>query len=249
MRRAIALALALGLLGVPAGAKTLAKERRTATRGSQPAWGPVETSPLRPGASLGGYCTFNFLYYTPGTATKAPVAYIGTAGHCTDEVGERVENPAVGEVGTVVYDSDAAKSAVDFSLVRLDPGVVEQANPQMFGWEGPTGVTELDALSAGDRIDVYGYGLGVGMFEQTRPRYGVLFDWDEHEYQADMPAVNGDSGAPLLHHPTGTAFGIISRYGLPPEVLVPSTDHGPLMVWILEELAKAGFKDLRLATI
>lgn len=248
MRKAIALVLAAGLLGTPAGARGLDKDKRPA-RSSQPAWGPAETSPLRPGASLGGYCTFNFLYYTPASATKAAVAYIGTAGHCTDEVGQRVENPVVGEVGTVVYDSDVAKSAVDFSLIRLDPGVVKQANPRMFGWAGPTGITELDTLALGDQIDVYGYGLGVGMFEQTRARYGVLFDWDEHEYQADMPAVNGDSGAPLLHHATGTAFGIISRYGLPPEVLVPSTDRGPLMVWILEELAKAGFKDLRLATI
>ena len=35
----------------------------------------------------------------------------------------------------------------------------------------------------------------------------------EQEYQADMPAVNGDSGGPLLHHETGAALGIISRYG------------------------------------
>jgi hypothetical protein len=63
---------------------------------------------------------------------------------------------------------------------------------------------------------------------------------------ADMPAVNGDSGAPLLHDKTGYALGIISRYGIR---VPPSTDIGPLVDWALREVRRSGFPDVVLATI
>lgn len=191
-----------------------------------------------------GYCTYNFAYYTPGTAKAAPKAYIGTAGHCTDTLGERMRHPELGEIGTVVYDSDLVQSPVDFSLVELDPAIVSKTNPTVLHWGGPTRVINEEDLAVGEQIDVYGYGVGVGINEATRPRYGYLVGFTENEYQADMPAVNGDSGAPLLHHQSGAALGIISRYGI--EGVPPSTDMGPLMPWILEELGKAGF-NVRLA--
>lgn len=209
-----------------------------------PAWGGPE-APLRPGSSLGGYCTFNFVFYRPGTATKAPKAYIGTAGHCTDKLGEEAELAGTGIIGKVVYDSDLVKSGVDFSLIEIDPAFVSQTNPEVRVWGGPTRPATVEDFAVGDQVDVHGYGVGVGATEQTRPRSGALFSWTEKEYQADMPAVNGDSGAPLIHHETGAALGIISRYGF---TVPPSTDLGPLMTWILEELDKAGF-DVRLATV
>ena len=209
---------------------------------TKPAWGGLD-SPLRPGTGM-GYCTYNFVYYTPGTAKAAPKAYIGTAGHCTDTIGERMSHPELGEIGTVVYDSDLVNSEVDFSLVELDPAIVGKTNPTVLHWGGPTRIINEEDLVVGDQIDVYGYGLLVGETEPTRPRSGYLVSFTENEYQADMPAVNGDSGAPLLHHQSGAALGIISRYGL--TVPMPSTDMGPLMPWILEELDKAGF-NVRLA--
>ena len=208
----------------------------------KPAWGGLD-SPLRPGAGM-GYCTYNFVYYTPGTAKAAPKAYIGTAAHCTDTLGERMSHPELGEIGTVVYDSDLVQSPVDFTLVELDPAIVSQTNPTVFHWGGPTRVINEEDLAFGEEIDVYGYGVGVGINEATRPRSGYLVGFTEDEYQADMPAVNGDSGAPLLHKQSGAALGIISRYGI--EGVPPSTDMGPLMPWILEELGKAGF-NVRLA--
>ncbi|MFN2587538.1 MAG: hypothetical protein ABR613_05420 [Actinomycetota bacterium] len=212
----------------------------------QPAWGGAD-APLRPGSSLGGYCTFNFVFYTPGTATRAPKGYIGTAGHCTEKLGEEVELTGVGVVGTVVYDSDLVKppSDVDFSLIRIAPKLIGKTNPEVLVHGGPTRAATVEDFAVGDQVDVYGYGVGVGLTPQTRPRSGVLFSWTEQEYQADMPAVNGDSGAPLIHHETGAALGIISRYGF---TVPPSTDLGPLMTWILEELKKSGF-DVRLATV
>jgi hypothetical protein len=215
----------------------------------QPAWGGSD-SPLRPGASLGG-CTFNFVFYKPGTKSSPPKGYIGTAGHCTDELAEKVSQPELGEIGEVVYDSDLVESGVDFSLIEIYPQFISKTNPEVLHWGGPTRPSNDEDLQQGDRIDVYGYGIGFGSAEQTRPRYGVLFSWTDEEYKADMPAVNGDSGAPLIHHETGAAFGIISRYGLPDPFtgdVVASTDLGPRIGWILEELATAGF-NVRLATV
>ncbi len=206
-----------------------------------PVWGALANATIQPGASLGGYCTFNFLFEAPnGTG------YIGTAGHCTEELGERVELPGVGEIGTVVYDSDLVDSGVDFSLILLDSELIDTAHPKMLGWEGPTGYIETANLSVGDEIQLHGYGVVLGQNDLTRDRFGVLVDWTEDEYNVDMPAVNGDSGSPLLHE-SGLAFGIISRYGF--DNVPPSTDRGPLMGYIFRELAAAGWHDVRLATV
>ncbi|HEX2293790.1 MAG TPA: hypothetical protein VHN37_00600 [Actinomycetota bacterium] len=243
VRKIVGLVIACGLLVGASAAPVTAKKARSRV----PAWGG-EDAPIRPGASLNGSCTFNFVFYTPGTATRAPKAYIGTAGHCTDKLGEPAELPGVGAVGKVVYDSDLVKgeyNAVDFSLIELAPAMVSQTNPTVLGWGGPKRVATVEDFAEGDRVDVYGYGLLVGETEQTRPRSGVLFSWTEQEYLADMPAVNGDSGAPLLHNETGAALGIISRWNID---VPPSTDRGPLVVWILEALDAAGF-DVRLATV
>ena len=200
-------------------------------------WGDVASATIRPGASLGGYCTFNFLF-TDGDGS----AYIGTAGHCTDSVGERVALGAGGEIGAVVYDSDenaGANELVDFSLIRLDAEAVADAHPMMLGWDGPTGVLEPSEASLGDQVAFYGYGLVLGENEATRPRFGVLLGIDDELYSSDMPAVNGDSGSPIIHMDTGKALGIVSHYGF--GATPPTTDEGPVMTFILAELAKAGF--------
>jgi hypothetical protein len=216
----------------------------------EPAFGDL-SAPIRPGSQLGTYCTFNFIFHqeayaTAGEPAPVPEVYIGTAAHCTDAVGERVSVGGFGEIGTVVYDSDEAGSAVDFSLIRIDDHLVGQTNPQMRGFEGPRGVVTPASLSVGDLVHVYGYGVGVGALEETRPRSGILTESNQDEYMADMPAVNGDSGAPLLHDETGYALGIISRYGIR---VPPSTDWGPLVDWVLREIHSAGFDDVVLTTI
>lgn len=242
-RKILGLVVACGLLVGASAAPVTAKKARSKV----PAWGG-EDAPIRPGSSLGGYCTFNFVFYTPGTATKAPKAYIGTAGHCTDKLGEEAELPGVGVIGKVVYDSDLVTGeykGVDFSLIEIDPNLVGKTNPTVLGWGGPTRPATVEDFQAGDQVDVHGYGLVLGQNDVTRSRHGVLFSWTEKEYQADMPAVNGDSGSPLIHHETGAALGIISRYGF---TVPPSTDLGPLMTWILEALDAEGF-NVRLATV
>lgn len=239
------IALVLGLsLAFPLASPVVAEPEPV-----KPAFGPV-SSPIRPGSSMGG-CTYNYIFYelaypTPEVPNPVPDVFIGTAGHCTDDLGERTSLPGLGQIGTVVYDSDVVDSEVDFSLIQLDPERVAETNPQMRGFDGPRGVATPASFALGDRVDVYGYGLVVGSREETRPRWGVLTDWTETEYVADMPAVNGDSGAPLLHDKTGNALGIISRYGI--GQVPPSTDVGPLVTWALQEVRAAGF-DVVLATI
>lgn len=206
-----------------------------------PAWGDLATATIRPGSSLGGYCTFNFLFESPnGTG------YIGTAAHCTDGVGERLMLPGVGEIATVVYDSDDDGSIVDFTLARLDDDRIAQAHPKMLDHEGPTGAITLADLAVGDLVHIHGYGMVFGDAEETQSRSGVLMDWSEEEFVINMPAVPGDSGSSILHD-SGKALGIISRFNL--NDTPPSTDTGPLMPFIFEELAKAGYGDVRLATI
>ncbi|MBW3620363.1 MAG: serine protease [Actinobacteria bacterium] len=217
----------------------------------EPAFGDLD-APIRPGSSLGGYCTFNWVFHQvvePTTADPAPVpdVYIGTAAHCTDDLGERTELAGYGEIGTVVYDADLARSASDFSLIRIDADLVGDTNPQMRGFEGPTGYVVPEDLAVGDQVDVHGYGIVLGQNDVTRSRFGFLTGWDDREYVADMPAVNGDSGSPLLHDETGKALGIISRYGI--SEVPPSTDVGPLISWILDDLEAAGFDDVVLSTI
>jgi hypothetical protein len=244
MLRSLVALTALAMLAPPATASDAADEA------VRPAFGDL-SSPLRPGSSLGGYCTFNYVFYeqvypTDTEPNPVPDVYIGTAGHCTDELGERVSLEGFGQVGTVVYDSDEVDSGVDFSLIQLDPAMVGKTNPQMRGFPGPKGAITVNMLEVGDRVDVYGYGIVFGEREETRPRFGVLTEWNQDEYMADMPAVNGDSGAPLLHDESGFALGIISRYGIR---VPPSTDLGPMVPWIFRELAKAGFGNVALATI
>jgi hypothetical protein len=129
--------------------------------------------------------------------------------------------------------------------VRIDPELVASTNPTMLGWGGPTGFVTTDELAVGDQVDVHGYGILLGDLDATRSRFGYLVNWTEDEYVANMPAVNGDSGSPLLHDATGKALGIISRYGF--AAMPPSTDTGPMMPWIFRDLEAAGF-DVSLAT-
>lgn len=216
-----------------------------AAAGDGPQWAPPEEAALRPGASLGGYCTFTFLFTAPnGTA------YVGTAGHCTSGPGERVElGSDGGEIGTVVLDSDNASAiddSADFALVRLDEEVVSDANPSVLGWEGPTGVLDASDAAQGDRVGFHGYGVLLGQQPYTRARDGVLVSMDEQQYDADMPAVNGDSGSPIVHLATSKALGIVSHYGI--SDVPPTTDEGPTLAFILDQLHAHGW-DVDLATV
>lgn len=210
-----------------------------------PAWGPnTAASFIRPGAEAStaeGYCTYNFLFYDSSNA------YIGTAAHCTDKIGEVAALGNGTRIGVVVYDSDrtaGANADVDFALIKLDANRVAWAHPQMIGHDGPKGIAVRANLTIGEPLSFYGYGLLFGSASPTRARDGVLVSTTATLYRADMPAVNGDSGGPILETSTGHAMGIISHYGF----TAGTTDEGPLMTFVMAELQKANF-NVTLATI
>jgi hypothetical protein len=196
----------------------------------------LDEAKLRPGASLGGYCTFNFVFTAPNGS-----AYVGTAAHCTDGPGERVELGDGTPVGTVAFDSDDASvtDRLDFALVELDADMLAATNPTVQGFEGPTGVSDPVEVSRGDGVGFHGHGVVLGETEATRDREGVLVEATSTEYRADMPAVNGDSGSPVLHE-SGDALGIVSRYGAADAP--PTTDVGPTVAWIVDLLGEAGWQ-------
>jgi hypothetical protein len=193
---------------------------------------------LQPGDSLGGFCTLNFVFDGSGGD-----AYIGTAGHCVDD-GQRVSNPDLGTFGTVVYDND---SSTDFALVDVDDALEGKLDASLDGHGGtPTGVATPDETAPGDALLMSGYGVGAREAETTREeRRSVLVEHGSQEYQSDGPVVNGDSGAPLVHAPTGEALGIVSRYGI--FEIPPTTDVGPTLDRILDVLQQDGY-DVTLRT-
>lgn len=218
-----------------------------------PAFGDLD-SPLRPGADMPG-CTFNFVFYDgvldrlPDGTFEDPTAYIGTAAHCTDEVGEVVDLVGYGPIGTVVFDSDidiAPNNNADFALIELFPHVIGDTNPTVLDWGGPVGFITPDELQIGDVFSIHGYGMGFGELEQTQARKAVLAGWDADEYSSFGPIYFGDSGASLVHDRTGKALGIVSRAGLDAP-FPPSSLTGAMLPYIFEELAEAGFGDVVLA--
>lgn len=214
-----------------------------------PVWGALD-SPIRPGAPI-GWCTYNFLFFAPENGTY----YIGTAAHCTDELGQRM--PLSGfqdEIGTVVYDSDNATESgtnADFSLILLDDGMNLQANPTMMNLQGPKGHTLAADVAVGDVIEHHGYGMVFGSFEQTRDREGVFSGWSGgpgRDYCSESPIWWGDSGSPIMHKDTQKAFGIVSRAGW--VSCVPTAQlMGATLEYIFDELAEYGWEGVQLATV
>lgn len=222
-----------------------------ATEASDPAvptWGGLE-APIRPGAPI-GWCTYNFLFHVPGNDTY----YVGTAAHCTDGPGQRM--PLAGfreEIGTVVYDSDNATEGphADFSLVLLDDGLNLEANPAMMNRDGPTGYTRAEQVEMWDVLEHHGYGMVFGEVEPARDRVGFFSGWSGgagHDFCSESPIWWGDSGSPVLHQATGTAFGIVSRAGW--TACLPAAQNvGATVAYILEELARHGWAGVGLATV
>ncbi len=208
------------------------------------AWGEPTSALIRPGAPI-GWCTFNFLFTAPNGTY-----YIGTAAHCTEGPGERIPLVGMGEIGTVVYDSDNATESntnADFALIQLDDELNLQANPQMVNHAGPAGfVTEAD-VEMGDTIEHHGYALVWGQTELTRDREGILTEFGD-DYCAESPVWWGDSGSPVLHASSGKALGIVSRAGWL-DCLPSAQVMGATLPYILRELAEYGWADVELATV
>lgn len=190
-------------------------------------------STLRPGDAVEaqGRCTLGWVLEGAGAT------YFSTAAHCV-ELGDR---PTTGDgtvIGRVAYDDDV----VDVALIEVAPGVEPTVDPSVRGHpEVPTGVAETEAIGGDDTLRVSGQGIGVPLSFAREQRAGVLIDEAGGGYCADLPAVFGDSGGPVLHEASGTAVGIVNRIG----GACPTS--GVTVSGILARTRQDGF-DLALAT-
>ncbi len=202
-------------------------------------------------------CTVGFLFVDP----VKQIYYFGTAGHCTDSAngstydgtGTRVGTQELGEIGTVVFDSDGpvpisdtvqvSEGGVDFTLVQLDPGINLQANPEVLTFQGPTGYLACADLQAGSMAGLYGQGMVFREADQ-QSRSGAVARCNAEDNSAEVVIriVFGDSGGPVLQLANGKAIGHASSGD-------GVTMNAITMDYVFRDLAAAGFGNVALATI
>jgi hypothetical protein len=183
---------------------------------------------LRPGAPLSNGCTMNFVF------TDGASLYIGTAGHCTGSIGQRMSAPGVGAFGSVVYRLDGGIGN-DFGLIRVDADKVAQVNPQLCVWGGPTGAEAVGG--AGNVLLHYGWGFVTSASPVTRARAHAASAWDADSAEWWGFGSPGDSGSPLVDH-DGNAYAILT-HGLTP--VASPVLYGTNIQRILGLTADAGF--------
>lgn len=151
---------------------------------------------IRPGSwMVAPYgCTMNFVFQ------KRSSYAIGTAGHCTDKVGQRVvlltvapggSNPVLVDIGAVVARHDNGIGD-DFALVSIDPLLNEWVSPTIAVVAGPCGAYTGPGP---ETVAHYGHGLGIGT--GGTPRAGVALTWRADAFGWDGLAIFGDSGSPV----------------------------------------------------
>ena len=197
-------------------------------------------TPIQPGAMLqteSGQCTLNFVF--DGLGRNAGKVYVGTAAHCGDQVGQDARDVDDQPFGQFAFIADADDTAFDYAFIEVAPEHVSRVDPALKGHpELPTGFTTPEETEAGDMIQMSGYGVGFGETQPTQEqRQTVLQSDDDQIFTLSGPSVNGDSGGPFVHIPTGKALGVVSQYGF----AYGSTDVGPTIQGVLAKAAKAGF--------
>lgn len=204
------------------------------------AWAPADSATVHPGVQTyteGGQCTANFIYQGGSDV------YIGQAAHCsgtgaaTDTngcdagslpLGTPVEVTGAEHPGTLAYSSWIAMQAKgetdpdacafnDLGLVKLHPDDVDDVNPSIPGYGGPTGVGGVE----GTGETVYSYGnsslrQGITLLS---PKQGVLIQnegngWS-HTVLTVSPGIPGDSGSAFING-SGQAIGSLSTLQLAP---------------------------------
>ena len=178
---------------------------------------------IQPGARItmgGDGCTANWVYR--GTGELAGQQFLGTARHCVSHVGQPVyltDGPfpvsfAHGlRVGKVAYIS----KALDFSLIRIDPGNFTYVDPSMAGHPDiPQGVAAKADVSVGDICQFSGHGIGFdGVTATEHSRVGLLSYMGRNHQYCDGAVTNGDSGGPVADTTAGNvAIGIVDTLGV-----------------------------------
>jgi hypothetical protein len=162
-----------------------------------------------PGVSAAGCivapygCTANFIF-TDGTSQ-----YIGTASHCTDQVGQpvvmQVDSTTLAEVGTVAKRTSQQEPGNDFALIKIYPDVAAKwgVNPAVPVVGGPNGIyTGCDPVP----VSHYGHGYGVAV-AQGKAETGLATNWNNDGYGWTGFGAPGDSGSPVVLTGSGEAAG------------------------------------------
>ena len=135
------------------------------------------------------WCTMNFVF------KKRKRLFIGTAGHCTNRVGEKVTlfvaPDRLVRVGRVVRRVSRGPKK-DFALVRVRRGVRREVSPKMAFVGGPTGV-----FRGRGRRALFHVGHGVGIGTGGTPRAGMSLKWRRNRYSWAGAGAPGDSGSPV----------------------------------------------------
>jgi hypothetical protein len=201
-----------------------------------PAWAPVGTATIRPGAATltaDAICTSNFVF-----TDNAGNVYLGQAAHCSSSehagpldgclnnslpVGTPVRVAGATRPATLVYNSWIAMDQRgetdfdrcnynDFALIKLDPADYASVNPTLRGYGGPTGV----AANVLDRTEVYGFGTTIsqaGLAPHTKRGVELIQGANglAHSVRLSPPGISGDSGSGVVDA-NGRAFGVLSTF-------------------------------------
>jgi hypothetical protein len=262
----IAAIAATGLLTSPAGAAPTWAPADTAT-----------IHPGVQMYTEGSQCTANFVYTDgSGAVYVGYAAHCAGTGQATDTDGcqaaslplgtkvDFVEGGSLagpGEVvgtGTLAYsswltmqdngESDANTCAYnDLALVKVDAGSLDQVNPSVPFWGGPTGLN-ADESAAGESVYSYGNSSLRAGIEQLSPKQGASLGaqgggWSHPVYTV-TPGVPGDSGSAFLDS-EGNALGTLSTLAVAP--LAGSNGVGDLERELGYAQANSGIAGLELA--
>jgi hypothetical protein len=139
-------------------------------------------------------CTMNFVF------AQGSSFAIGTAGHCTDRIGDRVvlltllpgtSNPVLVDIGSVIRRHDGGIGD-DFALVSIRP----ELNPWVSATTAVVGGPCGTYLGSGpESVWHYGHGLAIGT--GGTPRAGVALTWNANSFGWAGAAIFGDSGSPV----------------------------------------------------
>jgi len=188
---------------------------------------------IQPGAEVNssvGQCTLNYVFRSGSTL------FVGTAGHCSEKVGDVMSDENGIRIGVVVFRIFSGDD--DFTLIQIDQARYGEVNPAVRHWGGPTGSTVSTETNTGDVLLLSGYGLGFSVTDLTRSRPGILAADSATSYVSEVPAIFGDSGGPVIEESTGKALGLVSGIGV---TIPPSTLLGPTIEGTLKTLAAHGW--------
>ncbi len=193
---------------------------------------------VRPGAAMTSPygCTFNFVF-----EDDAANYYVGTAGHCTDRVGQRVSASGVGSFGSVVF--RRSDGVHDFSLIRVDDAARSRVSPALCGWGGPIGVDPGSKMTR-DVLLEYGWGVATQFAAATRMRVHVeSFSNPSLYVEWAGEGSGGDSGAPVVNQ-AGYAVGS-HTYGQTP--LLGVYGEGGPSIRLMLDMGRTVVPSLKLA--